>query len=147
MTEDRDDISQQGMIHGQGHILVVDDEDIICEVTADALEMLGYEVSVCKDGTTAVEFFRDSQDKVDLVILDLVMPDMNGWTVCRKIKEINPNVKVLLTSGFTKDTIPEKALHEAVDGFLEKPVQIIELSRIVAQTLGIQGKSAKDGKR
>jgi len=120
---------------GQGMILLVDDEEIVREITSDALGIMGYQVVECRDGATALEYYRKKHEEIDLVILDMVMPSMNGWDAFKEMKKINPEIKALLISGFARDELLEQARQEGLLGFVKKPIEVIALSQAVALAL------------
>jgi len=116
---------------GSGHILVVDDEGIVREFVSTALQALGYSVSLCADGQEAVKYFTDHKQDIDLVILDLVMPVLNGPDTFKQLKAIDPHVKVLLSSGFTQNQTSSDLIDQGALGLLSKPFQITELIRMI----------------
>jgi PAS domain S-box-containing protein len=111
-----------------GTVLLVDDEDIILEVEKELLETLGYEVLTARDGKEAVEIYKKKWDRIDLVLMDMVMPNMGGGEAYDRMKEINPRVKVLLSSGYSIDREAKEILARDCDGFIQKPCTIKELS-------------------
>jgi CheY-like chemotaxis protein len=111
-----------------GTVLLVDDEDIILEVEKELLETLGYVVLTARDGKEAVEIYKKKWDKIDLVLMDMVMPNMGGGEAYDRMKEINPRVKVLLSSGYSIDREAKEILARDCDGFIQKPCTIKELS-------------------
>jgi PAS domain S-box-containing protein len=113
---------------GTGTVLLVDDEDVILEVGKDMLEATGYRVLVADDGEKAVEVYRKNHDVIDIVILDMVMPTMGGGEAYDRMKEINPDVKVLLSSGFSIDGEATEILARGCDGFIQKPFRMSELA-------------------
>jgi PAS domain S-box-containing protein len=117
-------------------ILLVDDEEMILAVGAEMLNRLGYTVLEAKDGREAVEIYRAHQDRIDLVILDMVMPDMNGGEVYDKMKDINPDVKALLSSGYSINGLPIEMLEQGCDEFIQKPFGIKELAERIREILG-----------
>jgi len=86
---------------GSAHILVVDDEEVVRLTTQAILEHLGYTVTLCCDGKEAVDFYRKSAHPIDLVILDMIMPQASGLDVFTTLKQVNPAVGVILSSGFS----------------------------------------------
>jgi len=118
---------------GSGHILVVDDEGIVREFVSTALHKLGYSVSLCVNGAEAVEYFHANHENIDLVILDLVMPVLNGPDTFARLREINPDAKVLISSGFTGNKTSDDLCGQGALGFLSKPFRISELAQMVAQ--------------
>ncbi len=117
-------------------ILVVDDEQIIRDLAARLLTRLGYEVLVAEDGAAGVEVYRERWQEVDLVIVDLVMPKMNGRDCFRRLKEINPEVKALLSSGYALQADVRALLSEGMIGVVKKPYAGLDISEAVAAALG-----------
>jgi PAS domain S-box-containing protein len=111
-----------------GTVLLVDDEDIILEVEKELLETLGYVVLTARDGKEAVEVYKKEWGNIDLVLMDMVMPNMGGGEAYDRMKEINPRVKVLLSSGYSIDREAKEILARDCDGFIQKPCTIKELS-------------------
>jgi CheY-like chemotaxis protein len=116
------------VIKGTGTVLLVDDEQPVLEVGKELLEVMGYHVLAAIDGGEAVEIYEKNQDRLDIVILDMVMPGMGGGEVYDRLKEINPNVKVLLASGFAIDGEASTILERGCDAFIQKPFNMKELS-------------------
>jgi PAS domain S-box-containing protein len=127
--------SSRALIRGDGHILVVDDEETVRNVTANALRELGYSVSLCADGVEAVDFFRKHHGDVDLVILDLIMPRLSGEHVFRLMIDIDPSARVLIASAFSLGRTVNALLEQGAVGFLKKPFRIEEVSREVAKNI------------
>jgi len=117
-----------------GTVLVVDDEAIIRSSLQRALGRLGYRVLEAGDGPAAVAALRSAEPPVDLVILDLVLPG-GGAAVFELVKAIRPDVKVLISSGYSPEEQMAKALASRADGFLPKPYEIGELRAAVARAL------------
>ena len=108
-------------------ILFVDDEQVILKVCTLMIEELGYKVLQAENGKKATQIFRDKNDVICLVILDMKLPDENGSDICKRLNEINSDVKVLHTSGLGR-TQGGDSLECGCDGFLPKPFGIEELS-------------------
>ena len=89
-----------GLIKGSATILLVDDEEMIIDVGQAMLERLGYRVMVCRGGQEAVQAITNMGNEIDLVILDMIMPGMDGGTTFDRIREIRPGMPVLLSSGY-----------------------------------------------
>jgi len=124
-----------GLTRGQGHVLIVDDEESVLRFTRNALTRLGYVVSECNDGSQAVEFFRQKHSEIDLVILDQIMPKLSGEETFFMMKDIDADVRVLIASGYTQNTTVDKLFKNGVRGFLPKPFRIGELAQEVARCL------------
>jgi DNA-binding NtrC family response regulator len=99
------------------------------------LTALGYNVITKINPLSAVEYYRDNMDQVDLVILDLVMPKMGGREVFLALKELNPRVKAVLSTGHGRNGAAEELLKEGMVGFVEKPYLIDQLSEAVAKAM------------
>jgi nitrogen-specific signal transduction histidine kinase len=120
---------------GTARILVVDDERSVREMAAELLRSFGYVVAICADGREAVEYYQANVSQVDLVILDMVMPEMGGRDTFLAMRRINPQVRALLSSGYSLNGEAQGILNEGVLGFIGKPYCRAELSRSVAETL------------
>ena len=120
---------------GEGTILVVDDEEIIRDVTRGLLEGLGYKVITAKSGEEAVSIYKEQHREIDLIILDMIMPGMGGGDTFSLLKEINPNVKVLLASGYSLNGLAKEILDQGVKGFLQKPFRLDDLSQKIKDLL------------
>lgn len=120
---------------GQETLLLVDDEVMVLEVSQELLEMLGYSVIPARGGRDAVELYRAHHDDIDMVLLDLIMPDMGGGETYDQLKELNPQVKVLLSSGYSINGQASEILKRGCDGFLQKPFEMRELSQRIREIL------------
>ena len=126
---------QEKPIRGSETVLLVDDEVKIIEVARPMLEYLGYQVISAQSGEQAVDVFRRKADEIDLVILDLIMPGMDGGKVFDRIREIKPAMRVILTSGYAVSGPAEEIMQRGCSGFIQKPYNISELSQIVRKIL------------
>jgi PAS domain S-box-containing protein len=113
---------------GSGHILVVDDEEVFRTMTAEVLRDLGYEVTTCEDGLSAVELYRRNWRDIEVVLLDMVMPRMDGKETFEAIRRINPAANVVLITGRVMSHKAEALLGSGVRGFVKKPFLLSELS-------------------
>ncbi|MBI4854108.1 MAG: GAF domain-containing protein [Acidobacteria bacterium] len=112
---------------GSETILVAEDEDIMRELLVEMLDSGGYQVISAENGKEALDIYNQRFKQIDLVILDIDMPELNGKDAFRRFKEINPDVKVLLSSGYNQDNSSEEILNEGVLGFLQKPYGVNDL--------------------
>lgn len=118
---------------GSGLVLVVDDEETVRALGRVMLESMGFDVITAHDGLHALEIYRDRRDEIVFVLLDLMMPHMNGEETFREIRRLNRNVKVLLTSGYNEQEVVERFAGKGLAGFIQKPFQRQELrDRITA---------------
>ena len=136
-TEDADFIQKdEEILRGSGTILVVDDEEIIRVTAKSILEKFGYKVLLAEDGKDAVELFQKQYTEIDLVLMDVIMPKMNGREAFYKMREIDPICKVFISSGFTKDEDISKLKDKGLCGFVRKPYRMSELSKLLKNVLG-----------
>ncbi|MCP4728298.1 MAG: PAS domain S-box protein [bacterium] len=122
-------------VTGEGTILLVDDEELLRITTKKALTELGYTVITATDGIECVDAFRKNADKIDLVLLDMIMPNMNGVEAFNELKKIKSDVKVFIMSGFSQDEKSSEVLSKGALGFIQKPARLFELTRIISDTL------------
>ena len=120
----------------KGRILVIDDEGAIREMARDILESSGYEVVTAVDGVDALEVFRREWGRLDLVLLDMVMPRMGGLETYRRLLGMDRTVRVLLCTGFTDNDKTQKAVKEGAIGLLQKPFTMTELLSKIGKALG-----------
>lgn len=116
-------------VAGPESVLLIDDEDMIIDVGAEILKALGYEVLTARSGQEAIDFYEANMDKIDAVILDMIMPGMGGGEVFDALKKIDPDVKVLLSSGYSVDGEATEILKRGCKGFIQKPFDIRALSK------------------
>ncbi len=119
---------KQKIFNGKGTILLVDDEKGVIEVCSEMLETLGYEVQTAASGKEAISIIEQSEVKIDIVLLDMVMPKMNGRDTFDKIKQIAPDIKVLISSGYSKETEIKQMMERGCDEFIFKPFDVATLS-------------------
>jgi CheY-like chemotaxis protein len=125
-----------------GHVLLVDDEPEIREMACSALEMRGYSVAICRNGQEAIEYYREQCDRVDLVVSDVVMPEMNGRELLDALKQINPQVKVVLMSGYCTDATAAGLIKQGALEFISKPFSLDELWQAADSALACEGHAA-----
>lgn len=122
-------------IRGTGRILIIEDEHIM-RITAKAiLENLGYEVVLASNGLTGLTLFRENPSAFDLVILDMIMPEMSGHECFTKMHKIAPNVRIILSSGFSKEEDVKDMMAKGLCKFIHKPFRSTTLSRIVYEAM------------
>jgi CheY-like chemotaxis protein len=128
--------TSEAAVSGSGTVLIVDDEPVVLQVGAEMLKALGFHVFQADGGREALEIFQAKHAAIDIVIIDMVMPDMNGGQVYDAIKEIDPSVRALLSSGYSRDGRAESILGAGCDGFIQKPFNMAKLSAKVGEILG-----------
>jgi PAS domain S-box-containing protein len=122
-------------IKGSETILLVDDEAMVIDVGKPMLETLGYQVFVSINGQGAIDMVRRHGAAIDLVILDLIMPDMDGGQVFDHIRNLQPDLPVILSSGYSFDGQASDIIGRGCDGFIQKPFSLSKLSQKVRQIL------------
>ncbi len=120
---------------GNETILLVDDEAMILDIGQELLEAMGYGVLIARNGKEAVEIYKAKKDKIDLLILDMIMPQMNGGDIYDTMKQINPDIKVLLSSGYSVEGKATDILERGCNGFIQKPFHMAELSQSIRKIL------------
>jgi signal transduction histidine kinase len=104
-----------------GHVLVIDDEETMRNVTRRVLKSAGISVLLATDGVEGLEVYRAHRDEIDLVLLDVTMPRMGGEETFRQLRQLNPNVRVLLSSGYSEQEATAQFAGKGLAGFIEKP--------------------------
>jgi CheY-like chemotaxis protein len=122
-------------LRGTETLLVVDDEGNVLRVAQLMLEKLGYRVLVASSSEEAINLFTMNKGNIDMVILDMIMPDMNGGMLYGKLKEVDPDVKTLLLSGYSIEGQAMEILNMGCNGFIQKPFGIADLSKKVRDIL------------
>jgi len=123
------------IFRGKGTILLVDDEDMVLDVGEEMLETLGYKVLLARSGKEAIRLYKASKKKIDMVVLDMIMPDMGGGETYDRMKEINPDIKVLLSSGYSIEGRATEILERGCDSFIQKPFNMRQLSQKIREIL------------
>ncbi|HQL01352.1 MAG TPA: response regulator [Smithellaceae bacterium] len=126
---------QQTSVSGTERILLVDDEHSILETGRDALSLHGYQVMTAESGEQALDLYLEQKDRIDLVILDLIMPGGGGKKCLLDLKTVNPEVKVLMTSGYANSQQTDDLMAAGASGFLLKPYRPEDLLFMIRQTL------------
>jgi PAS domain S-box-containing protein len=129
---------EQEILGGSETILLVDDEEMIIDVGTELLKKMGYRVLTAHRGKEAIEIYGQNKDRVAIVILDLIMPEMSGGEVYERLKEINPDVKVLLSSGYSLKGEAAHILKRGCHGFIQKPFKTNELSNKIREILAAE---------
>ena len=115
------------IVRGTETILVAEDNESVRNLTSTILKDAGYTVIAAVDGLDAIHKFNENADKIDLLVIDVVMPGKNGKEVYEEVKAIRPDVKVLFASGYTRDILVSKGVHDEDFNFIAKPVSPTEL--------------------
>jgi CheY-like chemotaxis protein len=129
---------------GTGTVLVVDDEPMVLAFVEVGLKRLGYHVLTAVDGRQACEVYSSHLREIDIVLLDLVMPGITGLETCRRLREINPNVKVILSSGYSSGEVLREARQAGALGFIGKPYSLEELSGALHRPESLSWRTGND---
>ena len=121
---------------GAGTVLLVDDEEMVRNVVAHMLELLGFSVLTASDGAEAVELFRERHDEIACVLLDLTMPRMDGEETFRELRRISDDVRVILSSGYGEQVSTERFGATGLAGFLQKPYEVARLKEKLREVGG-----------
>jgi PAS domain S-box-containing protein len=127
--------AREDVVLGFGTVLIVDDEEVIRKTAATMLEALGYQVLMATNGREGVEMYRRHLSEINVVLLDMVMPEMNGQACFREIRRLDPHARIIICSGFTRDADITQLFNEGLAGYLQKPYRRVELSREVGRVL------------
>jgi len=108
-------------------VFLIDDDEMVADVSELILKNSGYDVVSAKSGKEAIEVYKENHSRIDMVILDMILPDMGGGDTYDRLKEINPGIKVLLASGYDIDYQGRDIMERGCDGFIQKPFNMNEL--------------------
>ncbi len=111
-------------------ILVIDDEEMIRDIAHDMLNHIGYNILTAADGEKAIEIFKEKNESIDLILVYLIMPRMNGIICIQKLKEINSEVPIVVASGISEVSKKKSVMEMGAHGYLEKPYSIKSLKEI-----------------
>jgi len=131
-----EDVVEKTIERGSETILLVDDEEAVLTVSENMLSNLGYQVVTAYNGRKAVEIYKIRNQAIDLVILDMIMPEMSGEETFDCLKALNPNIKVILCSGYSMNSQASRIIERGCRFFLQKPFSIYTLSQKVREALG-----------
>lgn len=123
------------VVKGKETILLVDDEEMILDGGEQLLEKLGYMVMVAKSGREAITLYEKNRADIDRVILDMIMPGMSGGKTYDRLKEINPDIKVLLSRGYSVNGQSQEILDRGCNAFIQKPFNMKEFSQKIRAVL------------
>lgn len=121
---------------GQGAVLIVDDEEYLRLLCSRMLKRLGYSVLLAADGHQALAVYDEHRDSIAGVILDLVMPVMDGVEVLEKLRRLDPDAKVIMTSGYHEKELAARLAGRGIAGFLQKPYVMSDLGKVLGQVVG-----------
>jgi len=123
------------LLIGKETVLFVDDEELVLDVGWQMLENMGYRSLTAGSGIEAIDLYKKHWTEIDMVILDMTMPDMGGGETFEKLREINPGMKGLLSSGYDINGEASEILERGCKGFIQKPFNMKALSQKLRETL------------
>jgi two-component system, cell cycle sensor histidine kinase and response regulator CckA len=131
----------------RGLVLVVDDERILVKAASRLLHSMGFEVLVATGGVQAVDICRSRGDDIDVVLLDLVLKEMTSMETLQELRSVRPGIKVILTSGYTRQESADRIRGMRVDGFISKPFGYNELENAICAALETELEDPKARRR
>ena len=120
---------------GREMILVVDDEELVINITQKMLSRMGYRSIAARSGGEAVDIYREQGGEIDLIILDMIMPEMSGRETYDQISAINPDARFIVCSGYSVDEKAADILNRGCSGLLQKPFDLNQLSTKIREVL------------
>jgi len=121
----------------KGTVLVVDDEEMALYVEVLMLERIGYNTLQATNSKEACQLYRDEKDHIDLVVLDMILPDENGAATYKVLKRINPDIKVLVSTGYGTDENVQQILNDRQNGLIQKPFKFKQFTSKVETILSV----------
>ena len=123
------------MPHLQGNILLVEDESFVREVTAEILQAAGYRVLKARHAVEAMKLFRQNEETVELLVLDIVLPGKSGWDLARELLRFHPRLKTVFVSGYPENTANKNMDFERKAIYLPKPFSVDSLMQKVREAI------------
>lgn len=128
-------LKNKSVFTGEGTILVIDDELILQDVLTRMLNKIGFDVITAGNGRIGLELYKKNREKIKIVLLDINMPEMSGKVTFKELKKINPELKVLIATGFTLNEEVQELLDMGADGYIKKPFDLLTLSQKIGEIL------------
>jgi PAS domain S-box-containing protein len=135
IVDETPELERRKIQYGQGTILLVDDQDMVLDVGKKMLESIGYKVLIAQSGRQALDLYNKQKDEIDLIILDMIMPEMSGGETYERMRAIDAGVNVLLSSGYSINSQVKEILGRGCNGFIQKPFSLKDLSIKVRELL------------
>ena len=135
IVDENPELERRKIQYGQGTILLVDDQDMVLDVGKKMLESIGYKVLIAQSGSEALDVYIKQKDEIDLIILDMIMPEMSGGETYERMRDIDAGVNVLLSSGYSINSQVKEILGRGCNGFIQKPFSLKDLSIKIRELL------------
>ena len=129
--------SRDSKITSRKKILVVDDEELVRDMVIQRLEVLGYDTIPAGDGKEGVSIYQQRSSEIDLVLLDFMMPKMNGVQAFNELVSINPDVKAIISTGYSEETVSKMFFTRRPDGIIHKPYKLEDLRAMLLQVFSL----------
>jgi CheY-like chemotaxis protein len=120
---------------GPATLLLVEDEEMVAAIADQMLTRIGHTVLLARSGAEAVSIYQQQRGRIELVILDMIMPGMSGADTFDRLKAIDPNVRVLFSSGYSLSGVDPEVLSRSGRGFIQKPFTLEQLSQKIREIL------------
>ena len=108
--------------------LIVDDEEIMLDIESFMLQKIGFNILKAGNSAEACQLYEDKKEHIDIVVLDMIMPDENGANTYKRLKKMNPDIRVLVSSGLERDGSIDEILNDGQNGFIRKPFKFEEFT-------------------
>ena len=132
----KDTVIPSELIRGKEHILIIDDEEMVIQVSRRIFEHLGYLASTFTNGFDAIEYYKQNYKNIDLVIIDLLMPEISGYETFIELRKINPDIVTIISSGYSMNDEVEQMLNNGGHAFIQKPYTVSTISQVLVDVLG-----------
>jgi len=118
--------------------LIVDDEETVLDIESFMLQKIGFNTLKASNSSEACQLYEDKKEHIDIVVLDMIMPDESGANTYKRLKKLNPDIRVLITSGFEKNGNVDEILNDGQNGFIQKPFKFEELTNNIDRMLSLK---------
>ena len=136
MPAEISDSGKEDLVNGgQDTILIVDDDDLLVDLTEEAMRKFGYRTLRARNGEDALDIYMDLMDQIHLIILDLNIPGMGGHKCLNELRRINPQIKIIVASGYSAEGWEEATIRAGAAGFMAKPYDLKNLLNTVREVL------------
>ena len=121
--------------------LIVDDEETVLDIESLMLQKIGFNTLRATNSAEACQLYEDKKEDIDIVVLDMIMPDETGASTYKRLKKLNPDIRVLITSGMEKNGNVDEILNDGQNGFIQKPFKFAELTKNIDTVLSLEKRS------
>ncbi len=118
--------------------LIVDDEETVLDIESFMLQRIGFNTLKANNSAEACQLYEDKKEHIDIVVLDMIMPDESGASTYKRLKKLNPDIRVLITSGLEKNGNVDEILNDGQNGFIQKPFKFEELTNNIDRMLSLK---------